>query len=74
MKKILILTLIGVLVIGVPLLSKYTGGRDAKQVELEEAGFRLIKSSILASGTLAFREQIQLTTEVNGQVIGVHVE
>ena len=74
MKKILILTLIGVLVIGVPLLSKYTGGRDAKQVELEEAGFRLIKSSILASGTLAFREQIQLTPEVIGQVIGVHVE
>lgn len=74
MKKILIFALIGVLVVGVPLLSKYTGGHDAKQVELEEAGLRLIKSSILASGTLAFREQIQLTPEVIGQVIGVHVE
>ena len=74
MKKLLIFALIGALVIGVPLLSKYTGGNDAKQVELEEAGYRLIKSSILASGTLAFREQIQLTPEVIGQVIGVHVE
>lgn len=74
MKKLLIFTLIGVLVVGVPLLTKYTGGDDAKEVELEEAGFRLIKSSILASGTLAFREQIQLTPEVIGQVVGVHVE
>ena len=74
MKKFLIFALIAVLVIGVPLLSKYTGGSDARQVELEAAGYRLIKSSILASGTLAFREQIQLTPEVIGQVIGVHVE
>jgi HlyD family secretion protein len=74
MKKFLIFALIAVLVVGVPLLSKYTGGSDARQVELEAAGYRLIKSSILASGTLAFREQIQLTPEVIGQVIGVHVE
>jgi HlyD family secretion protein len=74
MKKILIFTALAVLLIGLPLLSKYTGGGDAKQVELQEAEVKLIKSSILASGTLAFREQVQLRSEVIGQVIELHVE
>jgi len=74
MKKFLIFAVIGVLVVAIPMLSKFGGGTDAKQVELAEAEHKLINSSILASGTLAFREQIELTPEVIGQVIGVHVE
>ena len=74
MKKILIFAAIGILVVAIPLLSKLGGGPDAKQVELTEAEFKLINSSILASGTLAFREQIELTPEVIGQVVEVHVE
>ena len=74
MKKILIFAIIGVLVIAIPMLSKFGGGTEAKQVELAGAEYKLINSSILASGTLAFREQIELTPEVIGQVIGVHVE
>jgi HlyD family secretion protein len=74
MKKILIFAIIGVVLVAVPLLSKYRGGTDAKEVVLAEADYRLIKSSILASGTLAFREQIELTPEVIGQVVKVHVE
>ena len=74
MKKILVFAAIAVVVVAVPLLSKFGGGQDAKQVELAEAEYRLIKSSILASGTLAFREQIELTPEVIGQVVRVHVE
>ena len=74
MKKILVFAVIAVVVVAVPLLSKFGGGQDAKQVELAEAEYRLIKSSILASGTLAFREQIELTPEVIGQVVTVHVE
>ena len=70
MKKILVFAAIAVVVVAVPLLSKLGGGQDAKQVELAEAEYRLIKSSILASGTLAFREQIELTPEVIGQVVG----
>jgi len=73
-KKILVFAAIAVVVVAVPLLSKFGGGQDAKQVELAEAEYRLIKSSILASGTLAFREQIELTPEVIGQVVTVHVE
>ena len=74
MKKILVFVVIGVIVVAVPLLSKFRGGTDAKEVELSDAEYRLIKSSILASGTLAFREQIELTPEVIGQVVEVHVE
>lgn len=74
MKKVLIFVVIGVLLVAIPLLSKFGGGSDAKEVELAKVEYKLINSSILASGTLAFREQIQLTPEVIGQVVEVHVE
>lgn len=74
MKKILIFAALAVLLVGVPLISKYTGGSDAKQVEIQKVEYKLIKSSILASGTLAYREQVQLRSEVIGQVIELHVE
>jgi HlyD family secretion protein len=74
MKKLLVFVAIGVLVVAAVALSKLRGGGDAKEVEFATAEYRLIKSSILASGTLAFREQIELTPEVIGQVVRVHVE
>jgi HlyD family secretion protein len=74
MKKILIFTALVVLLVGLPLISKFTGGSDVKQVEIQKAQNKLIKSSILASGTLAFREQVQLRSEVIGQVIHLHVK
>lgn len=74
MKKILIFALIAVLLIGLPLVSKLTRGKDTKQVETRKVEHTLIKSSILASGTLAYREQVQLRSEVIGQVIELHVE
>jgi HlyD family secretion protein len=74
MKKALIFVVLAMLLVGVPILTRYTGGSDAKQVEITVAENKLIKSSILASGTLAFREQVQLRPEVIGQVVEVHVE
>lgn len=74
MKKILIFTALAVLLVGLPLISKFTGGGDAKQVEIQKVELKLIKSSILASGTLAYREQVQLRSEVIGQVTELHVE
>ena len=74
MKKILIFAVLVALLVGLPLISKFTGGSDAKQVEVETVELKLIKSSILASGTLAFREQVQLRSEVIGQVTELHVE
>jgi len=74
MKKILIFAVLAALLIGLPLVSKYTSKSEAKQVEMQQVELKLIKSSILASGTLAFREQVQLRSEVIGQVTELHVE
>jgi len=74
MKKILIFVALAVLLVGLPIISKLTRGNDAKQVEVQKVEYKLIKSSILASGTLAYREQVQLRSEVIGQVIELHVE
>jgi HlyD family secretion protein len=74
MKKVLIFGGLAILLVGLPLISKITGGRDATQVEMEQVELKLIRSSILASGTLAFREQVQLRSEVIGQVVELHVE
>ena len=74
MKKILIFAGLAVLLVGLPLISKCTSGTDTKQVEVQEVELKLIKSSILASGTLTFREQVQLRSEVIGQVTELHVE
>lgn len=74
MKKILIFTALAALLVGIPIISKLTRGTDAKQVEVQTVELKLIKSSILASGTLAYREQVQLRSEVIGQVTELHVE
>jgi len=74
MKKFLIFAVLAALLVGLPLISKFTKGTDTKQVEVQEVDYKLIKSSILASGTLAYREQVQLRSEVIGQVTKLHVE
>jgi HlyD family secretion protein len=74
MKKFLIFAALAALLIGVPIISKLTRGTDARQVEIQTVELKLIKSSILASGTLTYREQVQLRSEVIGQVTELHVE
>ena len=74
MKKIVIFAVLAALLVGLPVISKLTRNTDVKQVEIQEVEFKLIKSSILASGTLAYREQVQLRSEVIGQVIQLDVE
>ena len=74
MKKVLIFTGLAVLLIGLPLISKITGGTNAKQVDVREVESKLVRSSIMASGTLAFREQVLLRPEVIGQVTELHIE
>jgi HlyD family secretion protein len=74
MKKALVFIAIAAVVIGVPLLSKFTQREDALEVRVHTVKQQPIRSSILASGTLMFREQVQLRSEVIGQVIEVHVE
>ncbi|MCF6262607.1 MAG: efflux RND transporter periplasmic adaptor subunit [Xanthomonadales bacterium] len=74
MKKIIIFGGLALLLVGLPLISKLTDTREAKQVNITSVELKSLKSSILASGTLTFREQVQLRSEVIGQVIELHVE
>jgi len=74
MKKALIFIGLAVLLVGLPLVAKFNRGGDVAEVEIQAVARKLIKSSILASGTLAYREQVQLRSEVIAQVREVHVE
>ncbi len=74
MKKLLIFAGLAVLLVGLPLVSKMNRGGDAEVVEVQAAGLETIRSSILASGTLAFREQVQLRSEVIARATRVLVE
>lgn len=74
MKKLLIFVGLAALLIGIPLIAKITGAVNAKQVDVQEVEAKLVRSSILASGALAFREQVLLRPEVIAQVIELHVE
>ncbi|KAA9132507.1 efflux RND transporter periplasmic adaptor subunit [Marinihelvus fidelis] len=74
MKKLLIFAGLAVLLVGLPLISKMNRGGDAETVEVHAVGVEAIKSSILASGTLAFREQVQLRSEVIARATAVLVE
>jgi HlyD family secretion protein len=73
MKKALIFIGLVATLVSLVLLSRLDRGRNAVEVELAEAELGVIRSSILASGTLAYREQVQLRSEVIAQVAQVHV-
>lgn len=74
LKKILIIAGLLVLLVGLPLWSKHNRGSSAAEVDVTAASQSIIKSSILASGQLAYREQVQLRSEVIAQVTEVHVK
>lgn len=74
MKKILIFAAIGAVLVALVLWSKFNRGGDVDEVQVEDAGRKMIRSSVLASGTLAYREQVQLGSEVIAKVTDVHVE
>ncbi len=67
-RKVLVFVGLGVLVVGVPLASRLAGGNDAKAVELTEVRPQAVRSAILSSGVLAYREEVQLRPEVVGKV------
>ena len=73
-RKVLVFAGLAVLLVGLPLLGKYTGGPDAKEVEVTEVAAEAVRSSILSSGALAYREEVQLRPEVVGKVAAVLVE
>jgi HlyD family secretion protein len=74
MKKILIFAAILIVVIGIPVIKKYTGKDKDKAVEVEQVSMKTIKASILASGQLKHELQVTLTAEVIGKVSSLYVE
>lgn len=58
----------------VPLIAKLSRGEPARTVETEKVAFRDVRSSILASGHLAYEEQVLLSPEVIGKVSTIHVK
>lgn len=67
MKKTLIIIAVIVSLIGLAYLKK-TGKSHAVEVKIEQVQPENIKRSILASGTLVYKQQVQLRSEVIGKV------
>jgi HlyD family secretion protein len=73
MKKALIIFGIIAAIVAIPLIRSQTGG-DVPAVEVESLATRAIRSSILASGKLSHDDEVLLSTEVIGRVVGLFVE
>lgn len=57
----------------IPLIAKMSRGEPARTVETETVAQREVRSSILASGHLAYEEQVLLSPEVIGKVSSISV-
>jgi HlyD family secretion protein len=73
MKKVLIIIGIIVVIVAIPLIRNRTGG-ELPAVEIEQLATRAIRTSILASGKLSHDDEVLLSTEVIGRVVGLFVE
>ena len=74
MRKLLIFAGIAIALAALIALSRRNRGDSGEAVDIAEAERKLIRSSVLASGTLAYREQVKLGSEVIARVTEVHVE
>ena len=63
-----------VAVIAVPLLIKATRGESSKEVDIAVAAEQDIRPTILASGVLAYLEEVKLTSELVAKVRSIEVE
>lgn len=73
-KKVVLLIVILAAAVAVPVLNKQFGGNADKTVEVSELTERIIRPSILASGTLTHEEEVRLSSEVIGKVSRILVE
>lgn len=63
-----------VAVIAIPLLIKATRGESRKEVDIAVVAPQEIRPTILASGVLAYLEEVNLTSEVVAKVQAIHVQ
>lgn len=65
-------TLVG-LTIGLPVLAGMLRGKQGIPVETLPVADEVVRSSVLASGKVGFREQVRLSSELSGKVLSVDV-
>src|SRR5690606_41937869 len=63
-----------VAVVAVPLLVHSCRGDAGKQVDLVQVEARSIHPTILAPGTLAYRTEVNLTSEITGRVASIAIQ
>lgn len=63
-----------VAVVAVPLLVRGCKGDSAKQLDLVKVEARAIHPTILAPGTLAYRTEVNLTSEITGRVESITIK
>ena len=72
-RKLLVFVALGVALVALPLVARFGRGDSAKEVEAASVQAQAIRSSVLASGVLAYREQVELRSEVIGKAAAVPV-
>jgi len=72
-KKILIVFVILILVVGIPAGQSLLGGGEAVTVIVETLAARSIQTSVLASGRLVHEDEVNLSTEQPGRVTAIYV-
>lgn len=72
-RKALVFIGLGLLIVGLPLAAKLAGGDNAKAVELTDVTEQAVRSAILSSGALAYRDEVLLRPEIVGRVKAVRV-
>ncbi|NML62454.1 biotin/lipoyl-binding protein [Massilia sp. RP-1-19] len=74
MKRKIIAAAVVLAFIGVPVAVKLSKNKTVKEAELAKVELRQIQPTILASGNLVFRQEVQLSSEVIGKVSEVLVK
>jgi hypothetical protein len=69
-KKLSLIILLAGTVIALPFINRVFLGTDAKEVNVSVISQRIISPSILASGFLTHEEEVMLSSEVIGKVVG----
>ncbi len=73
-KKVAVLLVIVALVVSIPLANKKFGSSNEKLILVTTLTDRVIRPSILASGSLTHEEEVRLSSEVIGKVTKIYVK
>ncbi|MCA1778731.1 MAG: biotin/lipoyl-binding protein, partial [Xanthomonadaceae bacterium] len=71
MRKLIVFGVIGAALMLLVMASRLIGGDHAKAVEVTPAQSQIVRSAVLASGQLIYRDQVQLRSELIGRAARV---